>query len=380
MLSLDSSTPVPEIILLTKLVVHFVLQSHFVEGTTEFPRPKSLQETEQKALQSVLAHEALVEPDSPLHIDGVNGLSLFLGMCHDGHQHLLFSSAQVDCVRFWLHAARLTANIIPPPNPEHQMTATEFFTLSAVTCPDVDSVRLALKQTSKNNKDSTKMARQASRAVLLRDALERVRQLLGAKFGTWLALDFEMWEQNHRLVTEFGYSALYWKNRAETTACGHLTVYGYERYRNGNHVPDNREHYQFGETTKLSKEAFQATIRNIIMTVRTWGPLFLVFHNPHEDIKILEQLRVPMGDATHTLPTEVLNEGVFIVDTATLFASLVREEKKSHGLKEVCERLGISTSYLHNAGNDAHYTLAALRAIAMADPSGMQGDPRWAYQ
>ncbi|KAK6997466.1 hypothetical protein R3P38DRAFT_3059183 [Favolaschia claudopus] len=50
-----------------------------------------------------------------------------------------------------------------------------------------------------------------------------------------------MWEQNHRLVTEFGYSALYWKNRSETTACGHLTVYGYEKYRNGNHVPDNRE-------------------------------------------------------------------------------------------------------------------------------------------
>ncbi|KAK6997465.1 hypothetical protein R3P38DRAFT_3059181 [Favolaschia claudopus] len=46
------------------------------------------------------------------------------------------------------------------------------------------------------------------------------------------------------------------------------------------------QHYQFGETTKLSKEAFQATIRNIIMTVRTWGPLFLVFHNPREDIKL----------------------------------------------------------------------------------------------
>ncbi|KAK6997468.1 hypothetical protein R3P38DRAFT_1889509 [Favolaschia claudopus] len=96
--------------------------------------PKSLQETDKQVLQSVLAHEALVEPDSPLHIDGVNGLSLFLGMSHDGHQHLLFSSAQVDCVRFWLHA---TAG--------RKSTSSDFgLHLSAFPSTSYDAVRRTL--------------------------------------------------------------------------------------------------------------------------------------------------------------------------------------------------------------------------------------------
>jgi len=46
-------------------------------------------------------------------------------------------------------------------------------------------------------------------------------------------------------------------------------------------------------------------------------------------------------------------------------------------LDRVCRLLGITTSYLHNAGNDAHYTLLAAIEMASGDPVDMQRDKRW---
>ncbi|KAK6997457.1 hypothetical protein R3P38DRAFT_3059073 [Favolaschia claudopus] len=58
--------------------------------------PNALGKAAKKPLCAVLAHKALIHPNSPLNTDGAAGLSLFLGICPDGQQHLLFSSTQVD--------------------------------------------------------------------------------------------------------------------------------------------------------------------------------------------------------------------------------------------------------------------------------------------
>ncbi|KAF8630314.1 hypothetical protein AX15_003006 [Amanita polypyramis BW_CC] len=55
-------------------------------------------------LSLVAAHDALVDPSHPLHVDGVSGVQMYLGQLHSGETRLLFSSAQVDYVRYWLHA------------------------------------------------------------------------------------------------------------------------------------------------------------------------------------------------------------------------------------------------------------------------------------
>lgn len=74
-----------------------------------------------------------------------------------------------------------------------------------------------------------------------RHAFERARTFYGDKRGTWLAVDFEAWEREHTMITEFGWSAIYWDESAnEVEEKGHLIVREYERYTNGTYVPEHR--------------------------------------------------------------------------------------------------------------------------------------------
>lgn len=102
-----------------------------------------------------------------------------------------------------------------------------------------------------------------------------------------------------------------------------------------------------------------------------------------------------MAGAVSKLPDTVPSAGIFIVDTAALFAALMGEGHRTHKLRQVCSQLGIETEYLHNAGNDAYvsflalscfhftcdaprqYTLRALREMASGGPLDTQKEFRW---
>jgi len=67
-----------------------------------------------------------------------------------------------------------------------------------------------------------------------------------------------------------------------------------------------------------------------------------------------------------------------VIDTGDLFAALEGETGgNKRGLDRVCRHLQIPTEWMHNAGNDAHYTLQALKAMASGDPVDLQREKRW---
>ena len=64
---------------------------------------------------------------------------------------------------------------------------------------------------------------------------------------------------------------------------------------------------------------------------------------------------VVLPDMAFLLPDVLPQEGIFIIDTSDLFAALEGEGGGNRrSLERVCRHLQISTTYLHNAGNDAH--------------------------
>jgi DNA polymerase III epsilon subunit-like protein len=81
----------------------------------------------------------------------------------------------------------------------------------------------------------------------------------------------------------------------------------------------------------------------------------LVFHESSSDIKFLKLLSYYAEDAK--------NE-VDVVDTREMHQCLVRSND-SASLGNVLAYLGIPYRYLHNAGNDAVYTLQAMVALAV---------------
>jgi len=83
------------------------------------------------------------------------------------------------------------------------------------------------------------------------------------------------------------------------------------------------------------------------------------------------------------LPDSVPDKGIFILDTMELFAGLEGDggsKQAVRNLERVCRLLEIETEYMHNAGNDAHYTMAALEAMISAEPLDIQRDRRWPGQ
>ncbi|KAK7061806.1 hypothetical protein R3P38DRAFT_3302936 [Favolaschia claudopus] len=279
-----------------------------------------LDSSQSDPLKAVLAHDSIVHPDNPLHVEGVEGASMSLGTFHDGKQRLLFTSAQVDYVRYWLHAMKLTKELIPLPYSECLLLPEEFSNVAPVVYRTGGDLRNALKKIDKTNK---RLKNSTHKLLARRDAFEHVRKYWDSKSGTWFALDFEDWEYDHTVVTEFGWSSLHWENGEEVTDCGHLTVKEYNLYRNG---------------------------------------------------KTLKRFEIPLNDAVFYLPQDVPKGGTFIIDTAILYAALIGEEHKTTGLEQTCHQLQIETDFMHNAGNDAY---SVLRALASGDPLDTQREMRW---
>jgi hypothetical protein len=112
-------------------------------------------------LKAVLAHDALVHPDNPLRKPGVDGIELYMGelttlfilhsltsvkgTMHTGHSRLLFSSAQVDYVRYWLHAMKLTSSTIPMPYSDCMLVDSDLRNVSPVVYKTGGDLRKSIK-------------------------------------------------------------------------------------------------------------------------------------------------------------------------------------------------------------------------------------------
>ncbi|KAJ6602552.1 hypothetical protein DFH09DRAFT_1470295 [Mycena vulgaris] len=324
--------------------------------------PQVLPACDGDPLKAVLvSHDALVHPENPLHNKEVQGISMF----HDGQSRLLFSSAQIDYIRYWLHAMKLTANLIPMPYSGCLLTQSELSTVSPVIYQDGGSLRGALKTIIKNNKRLNKSSN--PKLTSRRDAFERARNFWAAKTGTWCAIDFETWEWDHSAITEFGYSSVLWGDGREVSDSGHFTVKEYAFLTNRKWVPENRTRYGFGDSVEVTKAGLRT--KN--------GPVLLVFHDPKEDIKSVLTTQPLDLNLTDLQSSEHSCEGIYIVDTVVLFAALEGEGQDTRSLERVCRHLQISIKNLHNAGNDAYYTVLALREMAGGEPLDMQRETRW---
>lgn len=66
----------------------------------------------------------------------------------------------------------------------------------------------------------------------------------------------------------------------------------------------------------------------------------------------------------YTLPSSAPISGIYVVDTADLFAALEGDSgSQKRSLERICRHLQIRTEFLHNAGNDAHVSVGGLEGF-----------------
>ena len=91
------------------------------------------------------------------------------------------------------------------------------------------------------DKNNRKLKGADSQLVSLRQKFERVRNYWNEKRGSWLAIDFEQWEMDSSMLTEFGYSCVEFIDGKEHQTDGHLIVKEYESYNNFKYIQGNKD-------------------------------------------------------------------------------------------------------------------------------------------
>ncbi|KAI0032045.1 hypothetical protein K488DRAFT_78728 [Vararia minispora EC-137] len=330
-------------------------------------------------LKSVLSYEALVDPLHPLRLPGKDGIELSMGTFANGEARLLFSSAQVEYIRYWLHAMHLTRELVPLPYSECLIRRSSLQTLAPVVYKDAKSLKGA--DIDKMNKRLKKGGGADSGLTARRIVFEHVRSLWLQNRGVWCAIDIEAWEMDSTMLTEFGWSFVRWENGQAVEERGHFIVKENRWYTNGKYVPERRMHYNFGESEALTRKEFKERVNALLDSFSQYGSVFLVFHDANQDIKFLRSpaIAAPLENLSYILP-DTIKPGLFVVDTSDLFGALLGDSHDRRALERAATQLGLQPTNLHNAGNDAHYTLLALREMAEGGPLDMQRRRRWPTQ
>jgi hypothetical protein len=207
-----------------------------------------------------------------------------------------------------------------------------------------------------------------------------------------IAIDVEAHEMNHNAITEIGITTLDSRDIQNTapgkdgknwwpmTRCRHFRIQEYKYHANSRFVNGCPESFEFGESefVQLSdarhviescfKEPFSRamTEKEIAASfdmlnfangdaAKEKRKILLVGHNPSADIDYLEKI------GYSPLKCENLVE---VLDTAALHRAY-GHKAQSTSLSNILYEFDIVGWNLHNAGNDAAYTMQTLIAIAV---------------
>ncbi len=184
------------------------------------------------------------------------------------------------------------------------------------------------------------------------------RSIDSGKVRRLLAFDVEAFEFDHRRLLELG-AALYIVSSSSdppNIQTWHFVMHENERKQNGKYCANNRDNYMFGKTqVKRISEVFEW-----LMTEMSQPHTAIVGHNLQADLRYLCQA---IGSTTVKFNHGWLR-GRQHFDTQAIFKEVYlrpHEEK----LEKLLRHFGIEHGYLHNAGNDAYYTL--ITALKLAD-------------
>jgi len=170
----------------------------------------------------------------------------------------------------------------------------------------------------------------------------------------YICLDIEAFERNHDFLTEFGWCLF--KKNGEIIKKKHAIVEEYMNYHNGRYVPDNRDHYNFGKSEIVKLKEIYKELKDDFDHVN-----YLVGHGINNDIRFLKKIKVDVSKFKKMNGNGNKIDDYGIIETMDLFSGFFLT--KPVGLEKSLRRLEIPYQRLHNAGNDAYYTMQVFLEI-----------------
>lgn len=197
----------------------------------------------------------------------------------------------------------------------------------------------------------------------------------------FLCVDLEAWEMDQSKVTEVGVSILDTRNLVGTDPghngsnwfrsirTRHIIIQEHKRYVNGRFVHGCPDKFNFGQSESVSLYKVSKLLNQIFddpspETKREQDQdkrkIILVGHGLSNDTAYLQTIR---------FKPHAGNRVAFDIDTQ----KIVGTKRNTVGLNRMLTGLGLDAQNLHNAGNDAHYTMQGLVSIVVQhtkDPGG----------
>ncbi|KAG0051915.1 HIR complex subunit [Gryganskiella cystojenkinii] len=173
----------------------------------------------------------------------------------------------------------------------------------------------------------------------------------------FISVDIESYERDHSKILEIGWSI--WDSGLNLFTDKHYAVKEYEYHRNGAYVPDRRDRFLFGETVwaplKKCTETFQQDLEQAVtynqQSLAGDGALVLIAHDMGSDENYLRKMGVQFPEKMIKFDTQEMN------------SVRIGSSSGSVKLEKLLDHFEIENYCLHNAGNDAHYTLQLYLAL-----------------
>ena len=162
-----------------------------------------------------------------------------------------------------------------------------------------------------------------------------------------LAFDLEVYEHDHSIILEIGYAMTRLDNSEGDLQTFHYIIKENLGYENGDCVPDNRDHFMFGTSRRMSLKRAAAKIQKHIDDAD-----FLVAHSAAHDEEFLAKCGVSVSEKR-------------MFDTQVLAMALLPDGPPLYSLNRLLTDLEIpfDEDILHNGGNDAYFTMEAFLAL-----------------
>ncbi|RKF75378.1 putative qde-2-interacting protein [Golovinomyces cichoracearum] len=195
----------------------------------------------------------------------------------------------------------------------------------------------------------------------------------------FISVDIEAWERDSRIITELGFATLdtrdilsvppgergiNWRSYIRPR---HFRIEEHRFYTNGDFVAGCGDRFEFGKSEFISikdvsqvisdcfRHPFSGSGKEDVTSEEHQRKIVLVGHDIKSDIRFLKTVNFDVYGLQN------LHE---IVDSALMFRVLKRD-MNTRSLGSILADVGIIGWNLHNAGNDAVYTLQAVIAIAI---------------
>lgn len=186
-------------------------------------------------------------------------------------------------------------------------------------------------------------------------SLKKSMELIYLRQRPLVAIDVEAWEQNPQKITEIGVAVYDPTNQIHSLVPRvktlHILVKENKNMNNGRYVPNNKYKFNGGRLYEMTSAQLKGLLNLILTHYLNKSNGVLVGHNVGGDISWLAKHGVKLVENIDTVDTEKLHK-ISRLGGGTL--------------RGLLRTVGIPHLNLHNAANDAYYTL--LAAMSYCDP------------